>query len=387
MLVLDLILGAAIASMVLWGFSRGVTVSTLALAGFAAGAVLGSRLAPLVLHGGLHSTYAPEVAIPGALLVGALSAALVERLGLRLRARLHRLGVTSPIGGAVLGGALALVAVWTVGIVAAQVNSLRGDVRRSAILSRLDAVLAPPGPPLSPKAVFSDPFPTYQGPSLAAGPINPLVTHTPAVRAASRSVVKVEVVYCNTVKSGTGWIAANGIVATNAHVAAAAEIAAVHFRGVTRSYPATPIWFDPKNDIALLRVPGVRSVPALTMVAHPRAGTEAATIGFPGGLWADRPALLGGTNALYTGVLNARETLPREFSHVLFGRLITGFSGRSEPGSSGSPVLDGHGRVLATVFGGGAGTGLAVPNTFVRYALRHAGPRVGTGPCPPGSSP
>ncbi|MDQ6804299.1 MAG: trypsin-like peptidase domain-containing protein [Actinomycetota bacterium] len=386
MLVVDLILGAVIALLVIWGFSRGVTVSTLALAGFGAGAVLGSRLAPLTLSGGLHSAYAPEVAIPGALLVGALSAALFERLGLRMRRRLGRLGLTSPIGGALLGGVLGLMVVWILGVVAIQVGSLRGDVRRSAILSRLDALLTPPGPPLTPRLVYSDPFPTFRGPSPAAGPLNSLVTRTPGVRLASRSVMKIEVLYCNTSKSGTGWIAADGVVATNAHVVAAEQIAAARFRGTGRSYPATPIWFDPKNDIALLRVPGVRGMHALPMVADPRAGTEAATLGFPFGHWADRPSLLGATNSMYSGQLSARINLPREFSHELFGRPITGFSGRSEPGNSGSPVVDRRGHVLATVFAGGSESGLAVPNRLVRYALRHAGPQVGTGPCPPGSS-
>ena len=385
-LVLDLIAGAVIALLVVWGFSRGVTVSTLAFAGFGAGAVLGSRLAPLILDGGLRSAYAPEVAVPGALLVGALSGALFERFGLRLHSRLDRLGPTSPVGGALLGGVLGLAVVWTLGVAAVQVDSLRGDVRRSEILSRLDSVLAPPGPPLVATVAFSDPFPTFQGPAVAVGPISSLVTRARGVRVASRSVMRIAVAGCHRVVTGTGWIATDGIVVTNAHVVAGGQIATAQFRGSGPAFAATPIWFQPKIDIALLRVPGVQGLPALSMVANPRAGTEAATIGFPFGRWADRPALLGATNSMHLGQLSTAEPLPRGFSHELFGRPITGFSGRSEPGNSGSPVVDRHGHVLATVFGGGAETGLAVPNKYVRNALEHAGPQVGTGPCPPGSS-
>ncbi|MDQ6607890.1 MAG: trypsin-like peptidase domain-containing protein [Actinomycetota bacterium] len=387
MLAVDLILGALIALTVIWGFLRGVTVTTLALAGFGAGAVLGSRLAPLVLNGGLHSDYAPEVAVLGALIVGAVSAALCERLGLRVRHRLDRLGLGSPIGGALLGGALGLTTVWILGTVAVQVDSLRGDARRSAILSRLDAVLAPPGPPLAPKVVYADLLPKFKGPSPATGPVDPLVTRAPGVRVASRSVMRIKVFSCGRPGSGTGWIAADGIVVTNAHVAAAAQIATAQFRGTAPAYPATPIWFDPKVDIALLRVPGVRGKPVLSMVADPKAGTKAAIIGFPYGRWADRPARLGPTSSMFVGQLSRRETLPREFSYELFGRPMTSYSGRAQPGNSGSPVVDRRGRVLATDFTAGGEGGLAVPNRFVRYALRHAGPQVGTGPCPPGSSP
>jgi hypothetical protein len=121
------------------------------------------------------------------------------------------------------------------------------------------------------------------------------------------------------------------------------------------------------------------------MVAHARAGTPAATLGFPRGNWKDRPALLGTTSNQYTGTLNnVREAGP-EFPSDLFGRLIIGFSGLIEPGSSGSPVVDGTGHVLGMAFAGGGSFGWAVPDAFIRNALRRAGPPVATGPCPAGS--
>lgn len=386
MLVVDLILGALIALTVIWGFWRGVTVTTLALAGFGAGAVLGARLAPLVLNGGLHSDYAPEVAIPGALVMGAVAAALVERLGLRLGRRLDRLGRASPVAGALLGGALGLTAVWLLGTVAIEIDSLRDDARRSAILSRLDAVLTPPGPPLGLKVVYPDPFPTFRGTFPGLSPVVQIVTHAPGVVAATRRVLRVVKFGCNEAGTGSGWIAADGVVVTNAHVAAFAQILSVQFRGARHSYPATPIWFDPKNDIALLRVPGLQGLSPLTMAPDARAGTAGALIGFPLGRWAVRPARLGLTSRTIGGQL-APDGLPPEFSPDLFGRLITDFAGLAEPGSSGSPVVDRRGHVLVTAFAGGSGGGFGVPDRFVRYALRHAGPQVGTGPCPPGTGP
>jgi S1-C subfamily serine protease len=147
-------------------------------------------------------------------------------------------------------------------------------------------------------------------------------------------------------------------------------------------HPATPIWFDAKNDLALLRVPGVRGMPALALASDPQSGTAAAMLGFPGGHWADRPARLGATSSLNLRRMNV-SMLPREFSSKLFGRPITSFAGRSEPGSSGGPLVDSQGRVLTTVFGGDAGnySGVGVPDAFVRRALRSAGPPVATGSC------
>ncbi|MDQ6745825.1 MAG: CvpA family protein [Actinomycetota bacterium] len=384
-LIVDLIVAGLIAVMAFWGFSRGLTVGTLALAGFGAGAVLGSRLAPLILHGGQSSTYAPEVALPGALLLGAVVAAVVERIGLRLHLhrRLDRLGAASPIAGALLGGCLGLVAAWLLGAVAIQVGSPGNQVRRSAILGRLDALLPPPGPAPAPAPKVAVSLPTFEGPPPAVGPADPRVTSSPGVRRAARSVVEIGVSGCGQAGIGSGWIAADGVVVTAGHVVVAGHAFRVRFKVGGETYPATPIWFDPRNDVGILRVPGVKGVPALPLVRGPRDGTPAAVLGFPLGRWKVRPARLGATSSTYVGHLSAGE--PIGVSGNLYGRLITSFAGLGEPGNSGGPLVDGRGRVLTTVFGGpsaGRQYGYGVANAVVRSALRRAGPRVGTGPCP-----
>ncbi len=384
MVIIDLSIVGLTVLMVAWGFRRGLTARTLALAGLGAGAVIGSHIAPLVLEGGLHSPFAPILALPGGLLCGALCAAALEWAGFRQRRRLRRLDSASGIGGAVLGGCLGVAAVLILGAAALQVESLRDPVRRSSILKRLHAVLPPPGPFLVAEAPLSDPFPTYEGPAPTLGQPDPRVAQDPAVRAAGRSVVRIETRACDGGGVGSGWIAADGIVATNAHVVAGDDpTITVQLGGRGKDYEATPIWFDRVNDLALLRTPGVRGVAALPLLREPAAGASAAILGFPGGRrsLSVRPARFGRATDRLRGRLGGRLPAPR-FPRRLYGRPITVFAGRARPGNSGGPLVDTAGRVVTTVFGGGRRLlGFGVPNHFFRSALRRAGPPVDTGPC------
>lgn len=184
--------------------------------------------------------------------------------------------------------------------------------------------------------------------------------------------------------SGSGWIAREGIMVTNAHVVEWAKIIKVKMnRGKGPAHIATPIWFDTRNDIALLRVPTLKGIRSLRMVERPERGTSGALLGYPGGRHLVRAARLGRTT----------RTIEQEIlggppgSKVrgdLSGHLVTPVRAASRPGGSGGPVVDADGKVLTTIFGGSAlgSRGFGVPNRYVQSALRRAGPRIGTGTCP-----
>src|SRR3954452_9780980 len=116
--------------MAMWGFLQGLIVGALSLAGFVIGALLGARIAPLLLEDGSHSPYAPLFALLGALLLGGILAMGLESLGFKLRGVLvGPLGIIDSAGGAILLGLDRLGVAWLFGAVALQsLGAL--DVRR-----------------------------------------------------------------------------------------------------------------------------------------------------------------------------------------------------------------------------------------------------------------
>src|SRR3954471_24492408 len=257
MTTIDWIIVAFTLLMAGWGYSQGLIVGAMSLVGFLGGAFLGSRLGPLVVKDGAQSPYAPLFALIGAFLIGGVLASGLEVLGFRLRRRLPPgLGVLDGVGGAPLIAAAGLVLVWIAGAVALQTPGARGlrkDIQRSAILRTLNKELPPSGPILNALARF-DPFPQIAGPNPNVAPPSARTTRDPEVRAAGRSTVKVLGTACGLGIEGSGWVARGGVVVTNAHVVAGESDTTVQVEGTGPRHDARAIWFDARNDIAILRV-------------------------------------------------------------------------------------------------------------------------------------
>jgi Trypsin-like peptidase domain/Colicin V production protein len=377
---LDWIIVAFTALMAVWGYAQGLIVGALSLSGFAGGAFLGSRLGPLLLEEGSRSPYAPLVALVCALGVGGVMAAALELLGFRLRRRLgSRLGVLDGIGGAALVACLGLGLVWIGGAVALNTpgaSELREPIQRSAILQELNDRLPPSGPVLQALARF-DPFPRVPGPDPDVGPPDAAIARDPDVERAGRSVVKVLGTACGLGVQGSGWVAGNGVVVTNAHAVAGQDDTTVQVQGQGPRLDAQAIWFDARNDLAILRAPGVSGVPPLRLDQGADAGTSAAILGFPeNGPYDVRPGRLGQTTTVISQDAYGRGPVRRS---------ITALRGLVRSGNSGGPMVDAAGRVVTTIFAAsvadGGETGFGVPDSIVRQALGRAGGPVDTGPC------
>lgn len=377
---LDWIIVVFAAVMIVAGFGRGLVVGGLTLLGFAVGAFAGSRLGPMLLDEGSESPWAPLLALVCALLLGAIVASVLELLGLQLRRGLRGpLGVVDGVGGALLVGALSLAIVWLLGAVALQTpgaRELREPIQRSLILRELNAVLPPSGPILQALARF-DPLPRIAGPGANVSPPDPAIARDPEVRTAGGSTVRVLGTACGLGVQGSGWVARDGIVVTNAHVVAGQDDTVVDVGGDGGELDAEPIWFDVRNDVALLGVPGASGVPALALADDPDAGTPGAVLGFPlNGPFDVRAARLGVTRGTLTQDAHGRGPVQRP---------VTTLRGLVRSGNSGGPVVDGDGRVLTTVFAAATESerpeGFGVPNSVVGDALARASGPVDTGPC------
>ncbi len=362
----------------LWGYRQGLIVGALTLLGFASGAFLGSRLAPLVLHRGAQSPYSPLFAALGALLFGAVVAVTLESLALGLRARVIRrraLHLADGAGGAALIASVALGLVWVFGAVALHAPGtarLRADVQSSVILRSLNDVLPPSGPVLD-ALNRVDPAPSISAPSTPLGPPNPAIASDPGVIHAARSVVRVLGTACGLGIEGSGWAVRPDLIVTNAHVVAGeADTTVITPTGASLS--ATPVHYDPHNDLALLRV--AASLSPLSIASSPSSGTAGAVLGYPeNGPYNVAPARLGETREVISE--NSYGVGPTH-------RTISSLRGLVRSGNSGGPLIDSQGHVLGTVFAAttsGTPGGFAVPDSLVRAALRETAPSVDTGPC------
>jgi S1-C subfamily serine protease len=381
MTTIDWIIVGFAALLALNGLRQGFIVGVLQMAGFAAGAFVGSRVGPLVLSGGAHSPYAPLFALGGAVLLGSLFAGALEMAGLALRRAVRLPGLNTLDGGlgAVLGAALALGIAWVAGAVALQTPGLdlRRDVQRSKILTTLNERLPPSGFLLNALARF-DPLPEVRGPGpVGVAPPTAGIAADPDVQGSSKSVVRVLGTACGLGVEGSGWVARGGVVVTNAHVVAGEDDTIVQERGTGPRLAARVVLFDPTNDVAVLRVPAL-GAPALRLASDPPAGREAAVLGFPhNGSYTVRAARLGPTRDVISQDAYGRGPVRRE---------VSTFRGRVEPGNSGGPLVDGGGQVVGTVFaatvGSGPRGGYGVPNDVVRGAVDAAGTAaVSTGSC------
>ena len=383
MTVLDWVIVAFALAMAFWGYQQGLIVGVLSLGGFAIGAFLGSRIGPALLPDGSHSPYAPATALAGALLIGGIVAVSLEGIAFALRMRLvggragrRGLMVAESTGGAILLVALALGFAWLFGAVALNApgaKDLRQAVQQSAILRALNDAF-PPSSSLINALHRIDPRVTVQGPSPNVAPPDSKIARDPEVRAAGNSVVRVLGTACGLGVEGSGWIAAPGLVVTNAHVVAGETDTSVTPLGGS-SLDATPVHYDPTNDLALLRVNGLTGS-ILTFAPGVRSGTPGAVLGYPeNGPFTITPARVGITGPVVTQDSYGRGPVTRE---------LTALRGEVRSGNSGGPLVDGNGRVMGTVFAAttqGKPGGYAVPNDIVAKALSNSTGPVSPGPC------
>ena len=352
----------------LYGISTGFLRGAFSLAGFAFGAYLGARLAPLILTDG--SPYVPVISLAGAVLLGMLGRGVAALLAGVLRTSIGvipGLRFLDRLAGLALGLVAGVFLCWAIGAVLLYVpgeTELRRSVQRSAILTEINDVFPPER--LLEELERVDPIGAFLGPPAIVAPPERGVALDPDVVRASGSVVRVTGIACGLGVEGSGWVAARGLVVTNAHVVAGIVNPRVD-TPAGRAFSATVVVFDATNDLAVLRVAGLGA--RALRLADPERSASVALVGYPrNGPLTRVPARLGGT---------ARVLSRDAYGEGPVRRQVTAIRGVVEPGSSGGPGVDAQGRVRTTVFArrprqtGGYG----IPADFVRNVLARAGTR------------
>lgn len=362
--LLDAVLAIVVVAATVRGLRAGFARQLLSVGFFLFGLVVGALLAPwaagFVDAERAKALVALAVLMGSALMVGAAG----EALGWRARAilrRLHLGGVDAALGAA-FGTVGSLLLIWLAAamLASAPLADIGRTIQGSRIIRSLSERL-----PASPGVIarierFLDPlgFPrVFAGLEPDAGP--PLAlpgaeTLRPTIDAAAGSTVKVTGVGCGGLLTGSGFVAAPGLVVTNAHVVAGTRDLRVQDREGTRA--AVAVTFDPDTDLAVLRVDGLNAAPLPLATEVADRGLGGVTLGYPGGgpLTAGPAAVLRSVDAEGRDIYNL--DLTRRSIYLLQADI--------RPGSSGGPFVLADGRVAGVVFA------RSVSDPGVAYALR-----------------
>lgn len=363
--LLDWLILGFVALLTLRGLRSGLMVGALSLAGVVVGAYLGSRVAPYLLSQAALLAYGPVVVLLIVLIFALVGEAVARSFGASLRSGIRDTFFEVPdrMGGVLLGATLALALVWVGGILAAQAPlpaALQASVERSRILGELETRL-PSETVLQAFARF-DPLPEFEGPQPDVVEPDPSVLDEPVMERVAPSVLQVVSTSEEGINAGSGWVAAPGLVVTNAHVVADGEYIAVRHGGLGGQLSAELAYLDARNDLAVLSVEdtGFQVLP----LAQATAGEEVAILGYPGGgAFQARAGRVGGEHTVLA---------PDAFGRGPVERQVTSVRGAVEQGNSGGPVVNSQGQVVATVFAARVGAGevaYAVPATVIEAAL------------------
>jgi S1-C subfamily serine protease len=378
---LDAILALLLVVALLRGWRQGAVLQIAALAGLVLGLALGLWAAPLIA-GRVTGKPGPETALLtlvvllGAILLGQ---AITLRAGRRLYRAAERVGVerVDRAIGVGVGGVVFLLFVWLMSSALTQgpTPAIARQVNDSTIVRALDGVLPPPPDVLGRIAGLLDQqgFPqVFAGPggSIAA-PASVPATAGEAVRAAARagqpSTVQVRAFGCGAVVGfGSGFVTQPGFVVTNAHVVSG--FGQLRVRDAGGEHTATPIFFDPALDIAVLEAPQVVAKPIGWAGTRADRGTEGAILGFPGG---QREMVV-----LPATVRARLDAVGRDiYGQGIARREILALAAPVERGDSGGPFVTRDGLVGGVVFAGdpgGGATGYALTSEEVRRGVEPA---------------
>ncbi len=180
--------------------------------------------------------------------------------------------------------------------------------------------------------------------------------------------VNVTVDYGQARGAGTGMVLSpDGVVLTNNHVIDGATSISVTDVGNGKTYPARVAGYDQGKDVAILKLSGAASLPAVTIARSARvsAGQEVVGIGNAGGT-GGTPSYAGGTVTATGRSITAADDLSGT-SERLTGMIET--NADIQPGDSGGPLVNASGQVIGMDAAGSQTPGLNTQQATDGFAI------------------
>jgi S1-C subfamily serine protease len=375
---LDVLVGIVLILAAVSGWRRGFTVVVLGYAGLMLGLAVGAWAATRV--GVIVSTDESLrrifVGIGVFFVIAALFHSVAVRAGRLAKGALvgqWTSGIDS-VGGAVVAATVAGVALWFVGLtISDSMPVVAKAVSNSVILTTIDDHA--PRPPaavselrqLLARSPFPDAFANLR-PAISSGS-PPAVVKGEGLNRALAATVQIESEGCGGLLFGSGFpVAPSNLVVTNAHVVAGTTNHLVITRDGAK-LRATVVFFDPRRDLALLRVPRL-DVRALQLAEPSGPPANGAVVGYPGG---------GRQQVVGAQVVTRTSALGRDiYSRALVRRQIWVLRAKIRKGDSGGPLVDHRGRAMGVVFAASTvdnQEGYALTNAELRADLNAAAGR------------
>jgi S1-C subfamily serine protease len=348
---LDAVLLVILLAAVVRGVELGLIRQLCSAAGFFGGLFLGVWLQGKVVHFAHAANSRALLSL--CVILGCAFFLLVigEHVGNAAKSRLEllRINKADRFLGSFTAALTVLVAIWLGANIFADLPSAswQRQVQQSYVVTRLNSVMPPAPKVIARISNFITPngFPqVFTG--LEPSPkqtevVTPdMSTLSGVVRQAAPSVVKVEGEGCGGIVDGTGFVARNNLVITNAHVVAG--VADPQVLDGNGRHKTTVVWFDPNLDFAVLRVNNLagKPLPIITQLAP--AGTQGTVLGYPGGgaFKADPAAVIDSFTAIGRNIYDQENTTREIYS--LKADIIGG--------NSGGPLLDKGGNVMGIIF-------------------------------------
>ncbi|MGE3620839.1 MAG: trypsin-like peptidase domain-containing protein, partial [Acidimicrobiia bacterium] len=285
------------------------------------------------------------------------------------------------VAGAGLGVLGVLASVWLLLPIMADVEGTMARQTRSSTIARFvhDRFPDPPDTLAAlRRLVGGDQFPQVfdalqRTPSVSAPPAASGLPSAVA-QATAASVVKVEGVACRRIQDGSGFVVAEDLVVTNAHVVAGEPETDLQ-RPDGSQVTGRVVAFDPRRDLALVHAPGLGLAPL--PLGDTDVGGRGGVFGHPGG---------GPLEISPFEVARETDAVGRDiYDGARTERRVLVLSSELRPGDSGAALVDPTGTVVGVAFAiapDRPGVAYALDVTELHAVLEgpHAAP-VDTGPC------